>query len=99
MTMPSPPRSRRPRIPVSRLFTLLLSVAVVITAAGCRSSGKGGGGGKGVSGDSSEGAREFADATAAEMRVEAMAAADVCVTTIAQALDELRASTKRPEVA
>ena len=83
----------------ARLLTLLLSAAVAVAAAaGCKSSAKNGDG-KPASAVSAHRAREFADATGAEMRIEAMAAADGYVTTLAQAFDELRAGTKRPEVA
>ncbi len=95
----SSPRSRRPPKLAPLVPLLLLSVALTVAAAGCKSSEKDRGRGKGVSAGSNTGAREFADATGAEMRVEAMAAADACVTTLAQAFDALRARTKRPEVA
>jgi len=97
MTMSSP-RSRRSQIPAPRLLALLFSVVLAVAAAGCKSTGNGGVG-KGAGGDSTNSAREFADATGAEMRVEAMAAADGYVTTVAQAFDDLRARTKRAEVA
>jgi len=110
MTTMSSPRSRRPpglapQVPPLLSFALVavVIVVVVVVVVGCKSSGgsgdasskSAGGGGTGGTG----GAREFNDATAAEMRIEAMAAADGYVTTIAQALDELRAHTKRPEIA
>lgn len=78
---------RRPStsIPWVAFVATVAVIFFAVAGGGCQAS-RGGG-------------RASADATGAEMRAEAMAAADVYTTTVVQALDELRETTARPEVA
>ena len=96
-----PEEFRRPLPPLLRgaitcTLAVVVATVVVATATGCSSSNKGGGG---RSAGRADNAKPLSNLTGTELRAEAMASADIYVTTIVQALDQLREQTKRPDVA